>query len=130
MAKPKPFTPEQFEVRLNHAIERLIADKQSLVGEERCDIRVADIANIFNVNVATLRRWCIEHVQKNPSQYLAEYRIERAKQLLRQGIKPAVVSQMLAFAEHKVFSSCFKRYQGASPSDYFKKPQLRHSAIA
>ena len=120
MAKPKPFTPEQFEVRLNHAIERLIADKQSLVGEERCDIRVADIANIFNVNVATLRRWCIEHVQKNPSQYLAEYRIERAQHLLRQGTKSSKVSDMLAFTEQKVFSTTFRRYLGVTPSDYVK----------
>ena len=120
MAKPKPFTPELLEVRLNHAIERLIADKQSLVNAEQGDIRVNEIAQIFKVNVATLRRWCKEHFDKNPIQYLAEYRIARAKKLLRQGKKPSEVSQMLAFAEHKTFSTTFKRYTSNTPANYMK----------
>lgn len=120
MAKPKRFTPEQFEVRLNHAIERLIADKQRLIAEQRSDIRIEDIADIFNVDTSTLRRWCVEFVQKNPSQYLAEYRIKKAKYLFRQGVKPSKVFEILAFTEHKIFSITFKRYQGITPSDYVK----------
>ncbi|MGK2233278.1 MAG: AraC-like DNA-binding protein [Colwellia sp.] len=120
MAKPKPFTPELFEIRVKHAMERLIADKQPLIGEERGDIRVTDIADIFKVNVATFRRWCITYVNQSPSQYLANYRIERAKQLLKQGVKPSKVSEMLAFGEHKIFSTTFKRYQGNTPSEVMK----------
>lgn len=122
MAKPKQFTSERFKIKLNEIIERLIADKQtqSNLAEHRSDIRVAEIAILFNVNASTLRRWCVEHVERSPSQYLAEYRIKRAKQLLRHGVKPSEVAEMLAFAEHKIFSTTFKRYQGVSPSYFIK----------
>jgi len=116
MAKPKRYLAEEFNAQLDNIIERLIDEKKQQT--ERTDIRIEEIAQHFNVNVATLRRWCQEHTQKSPSQYLAEYRIEKAKHLLRQGVKPSVVSKMLVFTEHKVFCSVFKRLQCMTPSSF------------
>jgi hypothetical protein len=39
--------------------------------------------------------------------------------MLRQGIKPSVVSNMLAFTEHKTFCAVFKRYQFFTPSEFY-----------
>jgi AraC-like DNA-binding protein len=118
MARPKPFSYEQFEERLNRVIDLLIEEKKCLPEEEVTDISVKEITQAFKVNVATLRRWCMEHVKRSPSRYLAEYRIEKAKHMLRQGIKPSVVSNMLAFTEHKTFCEVFKRCENMSPLQY------------
>lgn len=115
MARPKPFSNKQFERRLNRTIDLLIEVKKHLPEEDKTDIRVVEVAKVFKVNVATLRRWCREHVQKSPNQYIAEYRIKKAKDLLRQGVKPAAVSNMLAFTEHKIFCNVFKRYERITP---------------
>ena len=82
------------------------------------DVQIKDVAQYFGVNSATLRLWCQEHTALSPRQYLAIYRVEQAKNLLQLGVKPAKVSQKLAFTEHKTFSTLFKRYQGGSPSNY------------
>ena len=118
MARPKAFSYEQFEERLNSAIDLLIEEKKCQPEEDITDISVKEITQVFKVNVATLRRWCREHVQQSPSQYLAGYRIEKAKHLLRQGIKPSAVAEMLAFTEHKTFCEVFRRCENMSPLQY------------
>ncbi|MBL4941018.1 MAG: helix-turn-helix transcriptional regulator [Colwellia sp.] len=116
MAKPKRFLAQEFKAQLNRTISLLMDKKQQHLEVELADIRIDEIALLFNVNVATLRRWCKEHVQQSPSQYLAIYRIEKAKLLLRQGIKPSAVSKILAFSELKTFCTVFKRYEKMSPT--------------
>ncbi|MEP1449012.1 MAG: helix-turn-helix transcriptional regulator [Paraglaciecola sp.] len=118
MAKPKRFTTDEFTQKLDQEIGRLIETKQS--GREliQTDIQVNDIALAFGVNTATIRRWCKEHTALSPRQYLAIYRMERAKQFLRLGLKPAKISTKLAFTEHKVFCAVFKRYEKISPSKF------------
>jgi AraC-like DNA-binding protein len=118
MAKPKRFSAQAFTQRLDQVISALIESKETALDLVQTDIQVRDIAQAFAVNSATLRRWCQEHTALSPRQYLAIYRVEQAKNLLQLGVKPAKVSQKLAFTEHKTFSTLFKRYQGGSPSNY------------
>jgi AraC-like DNA-binding protein len=118
MAKPKRFTAQEFIQQFDQIIERLIKAKQLQLELTHTDVLVSDIALAFEVNSATLRRWSHEHTGLSPKQYLAIYRVEQAKHLLSIGLKPSKVSQRLAFTEHKVFSTVFKRVNGKSPSDY------------
>lgn len=118
MAKPKRFTTEQFIQKLDKVIDSLITAKQIAPEIIQTDIQVNDIADKFEVNAATLRRWCQEHTGLNPRQYLAVYRIEQAKSWLRLGVRPSIISKRLAFTEHKNFSTLFKRLYGSSPSEF------------
>ncbi|MFT6331358.1 MAG: AraC-like DNA-binding protein [Bermanella sp.] len=118
MSKPKRFSVQEFIQQLDQIIERLIKAKQTRPELMQTDVQIGDIAKVFDVNSATLRRWCQECTGLSPRQYLAIYRVEQAKHLLRLGLKPAKVSQKLAFTEHKNFSTLFKRVHGMSPSDF------------
>ena len=118
MAKPKRFSNETFILQLDKTIEKLINHKKMEPELAPSDIKIQDIADAFAVNSATLRRWCQEHTALSPRQYLAIYRVERAKYLLDLGVRSLKISQQLAFTEHKVFSTLFKRIEGVSPSDY------------
>jgi AraC-like DNA-binding protein len=121
MAKPKRFiTASDFELQINCVIEELI-DKSNLLHElEKKDLQVADIATKFEVSTNTLRRWCKEHTGIAAKEFLATYRVERAKSLLKIGYKPSDVANQLAFVDHKTFSSVFKRYTCNTPSGYMK----------
>lgn len=125
MPKPKRFTAQEFIQQLDQVIDSLIKNKLAWPALRQTDVQVKDISQVFGVNSATLRRWCQEHASLSPRQYLAKYRVERAKQLLQLGLKPSKVYQILAFTEHKSFSEIFKRYQGGSPSSYVTAIDMR-----
>lgn len=118
MAKTKRYQPEQLAVLINQTIEQLISEAIEAEEGLRSDIRVQDIAQRFCVDVATLRRWCNESFGISPKLYLANYRINKAKTLLKQGVRASITSESLGFTEHKVFSTLFKRHAELSPSDY------------
>jgi AraC-like DNA-binding protein len=121
MAKPKRFnSAKDFELQINRVIEELIDNNNLLPELERKDLQVADIAVKFSVSTNTLRRWCKEYTNISARECLAVYRVERAKSLLLTGYKPSDVAAQLAFADHKTFSTVFKRYAGKSPSSYVK----------
>jgi len=82
------------------------------------NINVEKIAGYFGVNVATLRRWCLEYTQLSPRDYLALYRIKKAKTLLQQGQKSLQVADHVGFSQQKTFCSVFKRYEKTSPGQF------------
>lgn len=121
MAKPKRFnSAKDFKLQMSHVIEALIDNNNLLPELERKDLQVADAAVEFNVSTNTLRLWCKEYADISAREFLAVYRVERAKDLLLTGCKSSHVAYQLAFADHKTFSSVFKRYAGERPSRYMK----------
>jgi len=110
MAKPKKFSDKQFIKIFNQIIDHKMNDNKSIIDDSKQDIRINDLANEFNVNVATLRRWCIEHTHCSPKEYLDLYRVEKAKNLLSQGMRSSDVANQLGYTEQKVFCSVFNRY--------------------
>jgi len=118
MAKPKRFTAQEFIQQLDDIIETLIVDRNDKIEVNPRDIQIQEIAQAFTVNTATLRRWCQEHAGLCPREYLSQYRIKQAKQFLSLGMKPSVVSQKMAFTDHKIFSSVFKRITFNTPSQF------------
>lgn len=119
MAKPKRFnTAKDFELQINRVIEELIDNNNLLPELERTDIQVTNIAIKFDVTTNTLRRWCKEYKGMSAREFLAEYRVERAKTLLKMNYKPSVVANQLAFADHKTFSTVFTRLTNESPKNF------------
>ena len=121
MAKPRPFrSSEDLELQIQCVIEELIDKAKMLPELERKDLQVMDIAVEFDVSTNTLRRWCKEYTGISARTFLATYRVEKAKSLLKMGYKPSDVADQLAFIDHKTFSTVFKRYSGRNPTSYIK----------
>ena len=109
MAKPKKHTQTEFIMLFNRYIDEAILENFSEINCNVKDIQISKIAVNFEVNVATLRRWCMEYTQLSPKKYLDQYRINKAKLLLSQGIRSGEVATTLGFTEHKTFCSVFNR---------------------
>lgn len=110
MAKPKRFNKNQF-----------VSELQQLMDEHHLNnISVNDMAAYFEVNAATLRRWCKEYVNISPKEFIAQYRLLKAKELLSENINSSVVSNTLGFNDLKTFCTIFKRYEKMTPSEYSK----------
>ena len=57
--------------------------------------------------------------------YLTEYRMTMAKQLLEAGGMPvSQVAEQVGYMDPGYFSKCFKKYYGVTPSNY---PVFSHS---
>lgn len=52
--------------------------------------------------------------------YLHQYRIERAKELLREHYKIYAVAKLVGYGEERHFSATFKKWTGMTPSQYQK----------
>ena len=119
MAKSKRFsTAQDFELQLNLIIEGLIDYHSRLPELEKKDIQVAEIAEKLDVSTNTLRRWCQEFSGVSAREFLAIYRVEKAKLLLKSGVKSSDIAHQLAFTEHKTFSALFKRHAHKTPSNF------------
>jgi two-component system, response regulator YesN len=56
--------------------------------------------------------------------YLAEYRVERAKELLASSdMKGYEVAELVGYSDARYFASLFKRRTGTTPSEYRKSPR-------
>lgn len=61
-------------------------------------------------------------IGKTPSEYLAEFRIEKAKQLLlSENVEIASVAAATGFSSQSYFNYAFKRVTGETPSEYRKR---------
>lgn len=62
------------------------------------------------------------HTEKNISEYITEYRLEKArKYLLQPEYKISDVSTLVGFGDARYFSSIFKRQYGITPVEYRNK---------
>ena len=101
--------------------EHVLRAMQYIRKEYIRDISVAQIAQAAAVSEGHLRRLFKQELGMSVIDYLTEYRVQRAKVLLRDHTKNAsVIWQETGFSSPQYFSYVFKRKEGVSPREYQK----------
>lgn len=84
-------------------------------------ISLEEIASKMNITPEYLSRLFTKEIGKSFSDYLKEYRIEKAKKLLNSfGIKVYEVAEQVGYSDPKYFCKIFKDVTGISPKEYMK----------
>ena len=104
--------------RIAHALEQMHA--------ARCAVRIADIARGVNLSTSRFTHLFHAEVGASPARYLLALRMTRARLLLERtflSIKEVMAQVGCNDASH--FSRDFRRFFGASPSDWRAGPERR-----
>lgn len=83
-------------------------------------ITLNELSNFSGYSKYHLLRTFTKKVGISPNSYLETIRINRAKQLLQQGIRPIEVAMVTGFSDQSHFSKSFKRQTGVTPKYYMK----------
>jgi two-component system response regulator YesN len=82
-------------------------------------ISLKTLSDHFGLSAAYLGKVFKEHTGASFSQYLNEFRIGKAKDLLAVGnMKAKDVAEAVGYADGSYFYAIFKKFTGTSPSDY------------
>ncbi|MGY2134830.1 helix-turn-helix transcriptional regulator [Hymenobacter sp. HD11105] len=85
-------------------------------------ITLAALADLANLSVFHFARRFKLTTGRSPYQYVIDWKIRRARQLLRAGELPvAAISDALGFASPAHFSAAFKRAVGQSPREFQRR---------
>jgi len=82
-------------------------------------ITVEDIAAYAGISRSHLYREFQAHLAQSPKEYLTEFRIRRAKQLLRDSeLSLTAIANSIGYDNSLYFSKAFHKVTGSSPSEY------------
>ena len=85
-------------------------------------LTLSEIARSINVNAAYLGRIFFKRVNQSFNNYLASYRITRARELLKDdSLMIYEIAQMVGYHDINHFYKLFKIHTNMSPADYRKK---------
>lgn len=125
----KPYSVESFQ----EAVSRGLGEKKKpLYGKAKTiertkkymeshfqeNITLQDVAKEVSLEKSYLGRLFREECGVTVMGYLREVRINRAKDLLRQGMSPGEVAEKTGFGDPAYFAKSFKQTVGISPSQY------------
>lgn len=82
------------------------------------DLSLKDLAGRWNLSVPTVSRVCKEALGKSFQDYLTELRLEKAKELLRQGKSAAVVAEEVGYGSEYSFRRAFGRSENCRLQDW------------
>jgi len=85
------------------------------------NLKLETLADIFNYNSAYLGKMFKSQTGEYFNTYLDKVRIEKAKELLEEGLKVYQVAERVGYTNVDYFHSKFKKYTGVSPSAYRSK---------
>lgn len=84
-------------------------------------VSLEEIASKMNITHEYLSRLFTKEIGKSFSDYLKEYRIDKAKNLLvNDKLKIYEVAEMVGYGDPKYFCKVFKKVSGMSPKEYMK----------
>lgn len=84
-------------------------------------LKLETMAELFHYNSAYLGKWFKSHTGENFNTYLDKVRINKAKELLLEGLKVYEVAERIGYSSADYFHSKFKKYVGLSPTEFRKK---------
>ncbi|MBQ2715030.1 MAG: helix-turn-helix transcriptional regulator [Clostridia bacterium] len=93
--------------------------KKYVVENERKVIRNEDVCKYLGYSKTYVSKIFHEQTGKTLAHYVNEYKIHKAKELLREGVmNVSEVSEYLAFDNPQYFSRVFKKYCGIKPTQF------------
>lgn len=84
-------------------------------------LKLETLAGMLNYSTAYLGQLFKSKTGEYFNTYLDKVRIQKAKELLEQGMKVYEAAERVGYTNVNYFYSKFKKYEGRSPSD-FKNP--------
>ena len=99
-----------------------------LINSDYCDASLTNkkLAAECNISEVYFRKLFTKHFGISPKQYIIDLRIQKAKQLLTEGVMSvSVISEKCGFSNPYHFCSLFKQHTGVTPSEY-RKANLIH----
>lgn len=85
------------------------------------NISLQDIAEAVQLSEGHTRKCFKQEVGTTVVDYLTEYRIKRAKEMINNGERITIVYEKAGFTSSQYFSYVFKKYEGISPSEYARR---------
>ncbi|WP_026836177.1 AraC family transcriptional regulator [Eubacterium xylanophilum] len=85
------------------------------------DLSVASIAEHFFLSKTTLTHMFKSQTQQTIHSYLVMKRVSMAKQSMSNGITPLDAATMSGFKDYSTFYRTFKRLEGLSPKEFYKR---------
>ena len=80
------------------------------------------IAEASGISEVYLRKLFAKHFKSSPKQFVVDFRMQKAKQLLAEGfMNIASISDDCGFSNPYHFARAFKKHAGMTPSEYRKK---------
>ena len=116
--KDKLVVPKKSYVRKQERIQKMLG---YLHENYMQDVKLDDIAHAANVSVGECCRCFREMVGVTPNRYLAEYRIERSRELLSEAtLSVTEVAYAVGFNDSSYFIQFFRKCTGMTPGEYQK----------
>lgn len=88
-----------------------------------CTMNLTSVAQHFGFHPSYLSRKFKEDIGRNMIDYLTAYRIEKARELAKEGDMMYVAAQKVGIQDPNYFGKCFKKYAGVSYSEYMKSAE-------
>lgn len=97
-----------------------LAEKMKIYLENNYDKPFSNqmLSEIFGYVPIYLRKIFKNSYEISPSEFIIQYRIEKAEELLKSGKKSKEVSMLVGFKDPLYFSKVFKKVTGKAPSKY------------
>lgn len=88
-------------------------------------VKIAGVARSLNLNRSYFSKIFREHTGKSPQQYLVDFRLQKAAELLTTRMLPTgEVARRVGYTDVFNFSRMFRRRYGVSPSHYHEQKPL------
>lgn len=84
------------------------------------NVSVAEIVDNVNLSVNYATKMFKEATGTSISEYLLNYRMKKAKEMLEQGMKLDAVCANVGYSDRRYFRRLFKQFYGTSAGDYVK----------
>lgn len=103
----------------DYPYEAYVEYAQEYIAQNFREARVSDVAGYIGINRSYLTSIFKKLLGVSPQEYLVRYRLEKARQLLRETDQSIqAVSEQVGYASPLTFSKMFKRYFQESPRTY------------